>query len=64
MESDLARKVGVAHPEDVRILLVKQIPVPPHTRVSELAQSIGLLGTHTGGITAMYGVFIRSDGLN
>jgi hypothetical protein len=61
MESDLARKVGVSHPEDVRILSVEQIPVPPHVRVNQLAQSIGLLSPQTGGITAMHGVFIRSD---
>ena len=40
------------------------IPQPKHQWVAELAQSIGLLTNETGGITAGYGILIRSDCIN
>jgi hypothetical protein len=64
MECDLARKVGVTHLEDVRILSVGQIPFPDHPRIKQLAQQLGLLTSTTGGLTAVHGVIVRRDCMN
>jgi hypothetical protein len=62
IEFDLAQHIGVAHPEDVRILSVSGIPLPAHPRVKQLARRVGLLSADTVGLTAGYGV-ILSRGL-
>ena len=56
LEHGLARSVGVTHPEDVRINSVGRIPLPTHPRVSQLAQSVGLLTNtwRTDGSTRRY----------
>ena len=59
LEQKLARSVGVARPEDVRILSVPQIPLPTHPRIRQLAQQIGLLTSDTGGLTAIRGVIVQ-----
>jgi hypothetical protein len=63
-ESNLAQNVGVAHPGEVRILLVPTIPLPAHPRVKQLARQVGLLNANTGGLTAVYGVIVRLDCAN
>jgi hypothetical protein len=63
-ESNLAQNVGVAHPAEVRILSVPEIPPPAHPRVKQLAQRVGLLTADTGGLTAAYGVIARFDCAN
>ena len=60
IEFNLAQHVGLAHPEEVRILSVPRIPLPAHPRVKQLAKQVGLLNTDTGGLTAGHGV-IRLD---
>jgi hypothetical protein len=62
IELNLAQNVGVAHPEEVRVLSVPRIPLPAHPRVKQLARQVGLLNANTGGLTAGYGI-IRSPGL-
>lgn len=64
LEYNLARNVGVARPEDVRILSVPQIPLPTHPRIRQLAQQIGLLTSNTGGLTAIHSVIARLDCTN
>src|SRR6516164_6853878 len=59
IEFNLAQHVGVAHPEEVRILSVSEIPLPAHPRVKQLARRVGLLNANTGGLTAVYGVIVR-----
>ena len=61
IEFNLAQRVGVAHPEEVRILSVRRIPLPAHPRVKQLARQVGLLDADTGGLTAGYGVIVRRD---
>jgi hypothetical protein len=61
IEFNLAQTVGVAHPEEVRILSVPRIPLPTHPRVKQLARRVGLLNAETGGLTAGYGVIVRRD---
>jgi len=61
IEFNLAQHVGVARPEEVRILSVPRIPLPSHPRVKQLAKQVGLLNAGTGGLTAGYGVIVRLD---
>jgi hypothetical protein len=61
IEFNLARHVGVARPEQVRILSVPRIPLPSHPRVKQSAKEAGLLTADTGGLTAGYGVIVRLD---
>jgi hypothetical protein len=61
IEFDLAQHVGVARPEEVRILSVPRIPLPSHPRVKQLAKQVGLLNADTGGLTAGHGVIVRLD---
>jgi hypothetical protein len=61
IEFNLAQNVGVVHPEEVRVLSVPRIPLPPHPRVKQLARQVGLLNADTGGLTAGYGVIVRLD---
>ena len=35
IEFNLAQRVGVAHPEEVRVLSVPRIPLPSHPRVKQ-----------------------------
>ena len=61
IEFNLAQHVGVARPEEVRILSVPRIPLPAHPRVKQLARQVSLLNADTGGLTAGYGVIVRLD---
>src|SRR5271166_1712300 len=61
IEFNLARLVGVAHPEEVRVLSVRGIPLPTHPRVKQLARQVALLNANTSGLTAVYGVIVRLD---
>ena len=63
IEFKLAQNVGVVHPEEVRILSVRRIPLPSHPRV-QLARQVGLLNADTGGLTAVYGIIVRRDCAN
>jgi len=56
-----AKRVGVIHPENVRLLEVYQIPMPDHPALKDAAQAIQLISSHTTGLTLRYGIFIRSD---
>jgi len=64
IEFNLAQRVGVAHPEEVRVLSVPRIPLPSHPRVKQLARRTGLLNADTGGLTVGYGVIVRRDCAN
>jgi hypothetical protein len=64
IEFNLAQTVGVAHPEEVRVLSVRGIPLPSHPGVKQLARRVGLLNADTAGLTAGYGVMVRRDCAN
>lgn len=55
-----ARSIGVAAPERVRLLRVKQIPLPSHPQLRQAAQETGLLSPENAGLTLRYGIVIRS----
>ncbi len=56
---EIARRVGVQHPEKIRIAIVDQLPRPQHPAIRDAADSAGLLGPEMTGITLGYSVFIR-----
>ncbi|MCJ7545787.1 MAG: hypothetical protein MUP30_03000 [Deltaproteobacteria bacterium] len=56
-----AVKIGVDHPEKVRLLKVTRIPVPDHRALCTAADAIQLISPLTGGLTLRYGIFIRAD---
>lgn len=60
-EMEDARSVGVQHCDRVRLLRVKQIPVPEHPVLKAAAADIQLITPQTGGLTLRYGIYIRSD---
>jgi hypothetical protein len=54
----VARAVGVANPERIRVLEVPAIPAPEDPDLQEVAQEQNLIGPHTAGLTLGYGIFI------
>ena len=56
-----AVKIGVAHPEKVRLLKVARIPIPDHPALRVAAEATQLISPHTGGFTLRYGIYIRAD---
>ena len=56
-----AKNVGVAHPEQVRLLKVTRIPMPENPALRDAAVAVELITPRTGGLTLRYGIFIRAD---
>jgi len=56
-----ARRVGVIHPEKVRIFKVPQIPFPKHPVLKAATEATQLITPSTVGLTLRYGIFIHSD---
>lgn len=54
----LARRVGVAQPQRVRIVLVDALPMPEDLELRAAAVQTGLLGPGMVGLTLGYSVFI------
>ena len=58
-EFELARTVGVEHPEFVRIVEVDAIPVPADSELKVKATETGLFGPNIAGITFNYAIYIK-----
>ena len=58
---EVAKRVGVVHPEKVRIFTVPQIPIPKHPILRSAAEATQLITPATIGLTLRYGIFMRSD---
>ena len=56
-----AVKIGVAHPERVKLLRVPRIPIPEHPALRAAAAETELISPLTCGLTLRYGIFIRAD---
>lgn len=56
---NLARAVGVSHPERIRLAIVSALPVPPDPALAQAAISVGLLGPNSLGITLGYSVIVK-----
>lgn len=57
----LARAVGVAAPEHVRVISVACIPMPLPMVVRRMAQRLGWLSPHIAGMTLGHGIVLRDD---
>lgn len=60
-ELQLAAKVGVRAPENIRILIVPVVPFPEDPLIRAVGAQVGLSTNGAGGLTLGYGVFIRED---
>ena len=56
-----AKRVGVMHPERVKIYTVPQIPIPKHPVLKAAAEATQLITPATAGLTFRYGIFIHSS---
>lgn len=56
-----AVKIGVAHPQRVRLLSVVRVPIPEDPVLRAAADATQLISPRTGGLTLRYGIFIRAD---
>lgn len=56
-----AQQIGVALPEQVRLLKVEMIPLPEHTELRAVAESTQVISPHACGVTFRYGIFIRAE---
>jgi hypothetical protein len=59
-ELTLACCVGVRKPELIRILVVKEIPVPEDAILRAACAQLNFLGTNTEGLTLSYGIFVKA----
>lgn len=55
----LAVAVGVAHPEQVRIKVVDELPLPEDAELRDVALQAGLMGPGSIGVTYGYGIYVR-----
>jgi len=56
-----ANKVGVLHPDKVRLRKVREMPMPDDRALKQAAEATGLISPLTVGLTLRYGIFIRAD---
>jgi hypothetical protein len=61
---DIARQVGVARPEDVRVVVAGEMPFPEHPLLRAAAVEVGMLGPHMAGLTLGHAIFIREGELS
>lgn len=54
----LAKSVGVAKPDCIRVSIVPTIPLPSDWELQSVALQVGLLGPQTNGLTLGYGIYI------
>ena len=58
-----ARRVGVRHPERVKVLAVPAIPWPADPALRSMVEMTRVLVPETRGTTVRYGIFIRADSM-
>ena len=61
---DLARRVGVRRPEDIRVVVADEMPFPEHPVLRAAAEQTGLLGPTMSGLTLGHAVFVRTGHLS
>jgi Domain of unknown function (DUF4157) len=57
----LARELGVASPERVRVLAADKIPLPLPSFARTLAERAGWISPHIAGMTLGHGIALRAD---
>jgi hypothetical protein len=55
----LARSVGVARPQLIRLALVDELPLPADPQLQSAAEQTGLVASHMAGVTLGYSVIVR-----
>lgn len=60
----LARAVGVARPQEVRIIVIDRVPPPVDPDLRMAVLSLGLLGPTMIGITFGYGIYLISGAVS
>ena len=58
-EMVLAKSVGVQFPENIRVMIVPEMPIPSDPQLKMAGLQTGLLGPHTIGLTLGYSILIR-----
>lgn len=58
-EQDIARQVGVSHPDRVRVEIVDDLPLPEEPALRAAALAAGLLDPGMVGLTLGHSIFIR-----
>ena len=57
----MARAVGVAAPERVRVMAAARVAMPLPSTMRRLAERLGWLSPHIAGMTLGYGIVLRAD---
>lgn len=60
-EMEDARAVGVQHPEKVRYLVVRRVPIPENALLQKAGEFTGLISGVTSGMALRYGIYLRGD---
>ena len=60
----IARRIGIAYPNKVKILVVPLIPRPVHPLLEAACDQTSFLNKDTAGLTLRYGIYVRSDCIN
>ncbi len=58
-EMELARRMGVQHPEKVRVLVLAQFPFPDDPELASQAAALGLGSDQAGGFSMGYAVLVK-----
>jgi ribulose-5-phosphate 4-epimerase/fuculose-1-phosphate aldolase len=58
---EIARRAGVSHPENVRLLAVPEIPLPAEADLRQAARQFDLITQDTAGLTIGHGIFVREQ---
>ena len=56
-----ARRFGVQHPENIRLMIVDKIPAPTGNGLDPAATRAGLISPENAGLTVGYAIYLRSD---
>ena len=56
-----AVRVGVAHPERVRLHVVERMPWPAPRAITGFLERSGVVPSRIGGLTLRYAIFLRKD---
>lgn len=56
-----ALKIGIKHPERIKILEVDRISPPEHPLLKQACDATQMISRNTAGLTLRYGIFIKKD---
>ena len=62
-QKEFAEKIGIRHPQKIRILNVDEIPFPKDEVLFNALSKIGLSSSMVSGLTINYGVYITTSSI-